>query len=136
MATTFQVDIVSPEGIGYHADATFLQARTTGGDIGILAGHAPLIGALRIYPIIVRTDEGEDVFAVSGGFIEVTGGQVTILATAAERAADIDKKRAEDSRARAEKRLAERKEGIDIARAEASLARAQMRLSVREQYTK
>lgn len=136
MATTFQVDIVSPEGIGYHREATFVLARTTGGDIGIMAGHTPLIGALRIHPVIIRTAEGEDVFAVSGGFLEVTPTKVTVLATAAERPTDIDAKRAEASRARAEKRLAERKDGIDIARAESSLARAKMRLMVRDQYAK
>lgn len=136
MATAFQVDIVSPEGIGYHTDATFVLARTTGGDIGIMAGHTPLVGALRIHPVVIRTEAGEDVFAVSGGFIEVTPTKVTILATAAERPADIDAQRAEASLARAEKRLAERGADIDIARAEASLARAKMRLMVREQYAK
>lgn len=136
MATTFAVDIVSPEGIGYHTEATFVLARTTGGDIGILAGHTPLIGALKVHPVTIRTEAGEEVFAVSGGFLEVADSKVTILATAAERPADIDAERAEASRQRAEKRLAERAEGIDIARAEASLARARMRLMVKEKYTK
>lgn len=133
---TFKVDIVSPEGIGYSAEATFVLARTTGGDIGILAGHAPLIGALKVHPVTIRTEDGEEVFAVSGGFIEVQPDKVTILATSAECPEDIDTERAQASRARAEKRLAERQEGIDIARAQASLERALMRLAVKAQYTK
>lgn len=136
MATTFQVDIVSPAGIGYTAEATFVLARTTGGDIGIMAGHTPMIGALRIHPVTIRTENGEETFAVSGGFLEVSRGKVTILATAVERPADIDSARAEASRQRAEERLAKKEEGTDIARAEASLARARMRLMVKEKYTK
>ena len=133
---TFKVDIVSPEGIGYSAEATFVLARTTGGDIGILAGHAPLIGALKVHPVTIRTEQGDIVFAVSGGFIEVQPDKVTILATAAERPDSIDRDRAKASLARAEKRLAERAEGLDEARAQASLERAKMRLLVKEQYAK
>lgn len=133
---TFKVDIVSPEGIGYSAEATFVLARTTGGDIGVLAGHAPLIGALKVHPVTIRTEQGDSVFAVSGGFIEVQPDKVTILATAAERPESIDTERAKASLARAEKRLAERQEGLDEARARASLERAKMRLLVKEQYTK
>lgn len=133
---TFHVDIVSPEGIGYSTEATFVLARTTGGDIGVLRGHAPLIGALKVHPVTIRTEQGDTVFAVSGGFIEVRPDKVTILATSAERPEDIDTERAHASRARAEKRLAERQEGIDIARAQASLERALMRLAVKEKYTK
>lgn len=133
---TFKVDIVSPEGIGYSAEATFVLARTTGGDIGILAGHAPLIGALKVHPVTIRTEQGEEVFAVSGGFIEVQPDRVTILATAAERPEDIDADRAQASLARAEKRLAEQAEGTDIARAKTSAERARMRLAVKAQYTK
>ena len=133
---TFKVDIVSPEGIGYSAEATFVLARTTGGDIGVLAGHAPLIGALKVHPVTIRTEQGDSVFSVSGGFIEVQPDKVTILATAAERPESIDAERAKASLARAEKRLDERQEGLDEARARASLERAKMRLLVKEQYTK
>ena len=136
MANTFRVDIVSPQGIIYSADSSFVLARTTGGDIGILAGHTPLIGALKIHPVTIRTENGDEVFAVSGGFLEVQPTKVTILATSAERPESIDAERAQASLTRAEKRLAEQQEGLDIARAQASLDRAKMRLIVKEQYVK
>lgn len=136
MANTFRVDIVAPQGILYSADSAFVLARTTGGDIGVLRGHTPLIGALKVHPVTIRTENGEEIFAVSGGFIEVQPAKVTILATSAERPESIDVQRAEASRARAEKRLAERQEGLDIARAQASLERAKMRLLVKEKYAK
>ncbi len=136
MANTFRVDIVAPQGIIYSTDATFILARTTGGDIGVLRGHTPLIGALKIHPVTIRTENGEETFAVSGGFLEVQPEKVTILATSAERPEAIDAQRAEASRTRAEKRLAQRQEGIDIARAMASLERAKMRLLVKERYAK
>ena len=136
MANTFRVDIVAPQGIIYSADSSFVLARTTGGDIGVLRGHTPLIGALKIHPVTIRTEHGDEIFAVSGGFLEVQPDKVTILATSAERPEAIDTDRAKDSLARAEKRLAERQEGLDIARAQASLERAKMRLLVKEKYVR
>ena len=66
--------------------------------------------------------------AVSGGFLEVRNSRATILATAAERAEDIDVERAEAARQRAEQRLAAKAPDLDVLRAELALKRALNRL--------
>jgi F-type H+-transporting ATPase subunit epsilon len=67
---------------------------------------------------------------VCGGFAEVLDNTVTVVTEAAELSEHIDAARAEQARARAEKRLTERKEAVDVARAEASLKRALLRLRI------
>ena len=129
MAKTVRLDIVTPERLAYSDDVNMVIARATDGDIGILPGHAPLIAGLEIAPLRILKDDGEKRIAVCGGFIEVRPDKVTVLAGCAELPEEIDVKRAEAARERAEARLKYR-EGIDVARAEQALKRALMRLSV------
>ena len=67
---------------------------------------------------------------ISGGFADVSGNKVTVLAEAAELAEDIDQARAQSARDRAEKRLAAKTEKVDAVRAEAALKRAGVRLHI------
>jgi F-type H+-transporting ATPase subunit epsilon len=71
-------------------------ARTTEGELGILPGHAPLLGELAEgWVVRIEQEDGEDlVAAVHGGFLSVTGEGVSILAEVAELADDIDVERA------------------------------------------
>ncbi|EAX47450.1 ATP synthase F1, epsilon subunit [Thermosinus carboxydivorans Nor1] len=135
MAKTVRLDIVTPERLAYSDDVNMVIARATDGDIGILPGHAPLIAGLEIAPLRILKDDGEKRIAVCGGFIEVRPDKVTVLAGCAELPEEIDVKRAEAARERAEARLKYR-EGIDVARAEQALKRALMRLSVAEYHKK
>lgn len=130
MANKIRLDIVTPEKITYSAPVNMVIARTLNGDIGVLPGHAPLIGALAVWPLRVLTDDGEEQIAVAGGFIEVKPDKVTILANSAELAQEIDIDRATQAKERAEKMLREKMEGLDVQRAEAALRRAMVRLQV------
>jgi F-type H+-transporting ATPase subunit epsilon len=100
------VELVSVEREVWSGEATQVIARTTEGEIGILPGHAPLLGVLdEGYTVTVREVGGQDVVAaVHGGFLSVTNEGVTILAERAELAADVDAGRAQAAldRARAE----------------------------------
>lgn len=136
MANKIRLDIVTPEKVSYSADVNMVIARTLNGDIGILPGHAPLIGALAVWPLRILTDEGEDKISLCGGFIEVQPSKVTVLANSAELSAEIDVDRASAAKERAEKRLRDRPEGIDVDRAEAALRRAIMRLQLAQQQKK
>ena len=69
---------------------------------------------------------------VSGGFLEVRGDKVVVLADVAERAEEVDIGRAEEAKRRAEERLRERPAEVDLSRAEAALRRSLMRLRVAE----
>ncbi|HBS60950.1 MAG TPA: F0F1 ATP synthase subunit epsilon [Firmicutes bacterium] len=132
MASTIRLEIVTPDRSVYDQQVNMVIARATDGDIGILPGHAPLIAGLAIAPLRVKLEEGEEQFAVSGGFIEVQPDKITILAATAESAAEIDVKRATEAKERAENRLKSAAVEIDFARAEAALQRALVRLKVVE----
>ena len=78
---TIQVDIVTPERAAFSGPATFVIARGTEGELGVLPEHAPLITALRDSVLMVRRPDGQEIhIGVSGGFLEVTPSHVTILA--------------------------------------------------------
>ena len=103
------VELVSVEREVWSGEATQVTARTTEGDIGILPGHAPLLGQLADGgTVTVFQTSGERVLAaVHGGFLSVTDEGVTILAEVAEMATDIDAGRARTAldRARTEQDL-------------------------------
>lgn len=132
MANKIRLDIVTPERIVYSEDVNMVIARATDGDLGVLPGHAPLVAGLAIWPLRILQDEGERRISICGGFIEVRPDKVTILASCAELPEEIDVKRAEAARARAEGRIKEARPDIDMARAEAALERAIVRLRVAE----
>lgn len=104
------VELVSVEREIWSGEATQVTARTTEGDIGVLPGHAPLLGQLADGGIItIYQSSGEPVLAaVHGGFLSVTDQGVTVLAEVAELAGDIDTSRAKSAleRARSEQDLA------------------------------
>jgi F-type H+-transporting ATPase subunit epsilon len=121
-----QVDLVSPERILYEGEADMVIARTVGGgDIAFLPGHSPFVGALDIAPVTIRTSSGDEVAAVHGGFVEVSGDKVTILSDVAELAHQIDVDRARRSKAEAEAAL----EREHDAECEAQVRRAHVRLT-------
>ena len=122
-----QVELVSPERILYSGEADMVIARTAGGDIAFLAGHAPFLGALGIGAVTIRkTGGGEEKAAIHGGFVEVKDNRVIILSDVAELASQIDVNRARRAAEDAERRM----NTEDAAEAEAALRRANVRLAV------
>jgi F-type H+-transporting ATPase subunit epsilon len=93
---TMHVELVSVERALWSGDATAVFARTVEGELGILPGHAPLLGALEPGWIvrIKRVDEDELRVAVHGGFLSVRKDGVSVLAEMAEPAEDVDTARA------------------------------------------
>jgi F-type H+-transporting ATPase subunit epsilon len=121
-----QVELVSPERILYSGEADMVIARTIGGgDIAFLPGHAPFVGALDIATVTVRSPEGDELVAVHGGFVEVSGDTVTILSDVAELASQIDVDRARAAADRAEERM----KASHDAEAESAARRAHVRLA-------
>ncbi len=98
-----QVEVVSPEALLFSGQCTQVLARTAGGDIAFMEGHAPFIGALSTGAVRLW-ESGGDVraMAVRGGFVEVSNNVVTILSDQAVHAADIDATEARESLAAAE----------------------------------
>src|SRR5207253_3315292 len=100
------------------------------GYLGILPGHAPLITELAVGEITYRSGASTHHLAVAWGFAEVLPDKVTILAETAERPEEIDVKRAQEARQRAEELLKSGKTEVDYERAEDALKRADTRLQV------
>ncbi|MGY1739940.1 MULTISPECIES: F0F1 ATP synthase subunit epsilon [unclassified Blastococcus] len=101
---TLQVELVAVERTIWSGEASMVIARTTEGELGVLPGHAPLLGQLADGGVVtIRTTEGEDlVVAAHGGFLSVTAQGVSILAETAEISGEIDVERARDALRRAE----------------------------------
>ncbi len=81
MANSLHVDVVAVEQKVWSGDADMLVARTTEGELGILAGHAPLLGQLaEPSQIRIKRTDGDLSFDVAGGFLSVDASGVTVLA--------------------------------------------------------
>jgi len=88
---TFTIDIVTPERILVHDEATSLVAPGTEGSFGILPNHAPLLAELGIGELRYRRGSAEEIrLAISGGFLQVFENEVSVLADSAERAEEIN----------------------------------------------
>jgi len=100
---TMQVELVSVERPLWSGEATAVFARTIEGEIGILPGHAPLLGALAPGWLvrIQQADGVEQRVAVHGGFLSVRPDGVSVLAEMAENAEEIDVARAREALQRA-----------------------------------
>ena len=120
---TLQVELVAVERMIWSGEATMVIARTTEGELGVLPGHAPLLGELAPGGVVrIRPESGDDlIVAAHGGFLSVTEKGVSILAETAEIASEIDVERAREALRRAEA------EGDDP-EAQAAARRAQSRL--------
>ncbi|HWR29420.1 MAG TPA: F0F1 ATP synthase subunit epsilon [Negativicutes bacterium] len=132
MSKTMTLDILTPERSVCSVEADIVVARALDGEIGILSNHAPLIAALDIAPLRYRKDGEEHAIAINGGFLEVKDNQISILTPTAETEKEIDFRRAEAAKVRAEQRLAAPSPEIDVRRAELALRRAMMRLKLAE----
>ena len=90
-AKHLEVALVAAERTVWQGQAKIVIARTTDGDVGILPGHAPLLGLLQGGTVQVRTvDDEYFVAAAPDGFISVANDRVSILAENAEMGHDID----------------------------------------------
>ena len=131
-------EIVSQDRLVYEGDADIVVVPGALGEMGILPGHAPLLSSLELGVIRVKKDNEEEIFTVTGGFIEVQPDIVTIMADAAENVEDINVDRAEKAMERANQLLTEYSSSDveNYLRVQAALQRSNMRLKAVEQYRK
>ena len=74
------VEILTPDVVLYEGDANYVGLPGSDGSLGILNNHAALVTTLSDGEVIVRNENGEQVFAVKGGTVEVLNNHVTVLA--------------------------------------------------------
>jgi F-type H+-transporting ATPase subunit epsilon len=130
MADTLHLQIITPDKRLVHEDADQVQIPGKSGYLGILPGRAPLITELKAGELSYGKDGNTQYLAVTWGFAEVLPDKVTILTDAAERAEDIDVKRAQEAKSRAEQELREGSPELDYAAVNRALRRAEVRLEV------
>ena len=130
---TVTVNIVTPDGPVYDAEVAMVIAKTVSGEIGVLAGHIPMVAPLAIGSVKLKLEGGqEELVAVNGGFVEVRPEKISILTPSAELASSIDVARAQEAKTRAEQRLQSKQDNVDFKRAELALKRAINRIKVQE----
>jgi F-type H+-transporting ATPase subunit epsilon len=131
---SIKLKIVTPERLVLEEDVYSVTLPAEGGEITVLPDHIPYIGSLRPGEIFFRRDahaEPESL-ATSGGFVELHGNVLSVLADTAERAEEIDIERAEEGRKKAEELKAERSllDDEEYARVAATLEKEFARLRV------
>ncbi len=98
------IEIVTPEKIVHHLHGTEVILPTIDGQIGVRPGHIPLITVLKPGEIEVKhSSHAPSYYAVAGGFVEVLGNVVRILADSADRAEDLSEEKINAAIARAER---------------------------------
>jgi len=130
---TIHVDIVSAEGAIFSGDADMVFAPAKMGELGIAPRHAPLLTNLKPGAVRVQTSEGEKLFYVTGGVLEIQPHLVTVLADSALHAHQLDEAEALAARDRARELLLGKREGVDLARAQAELVEAEARYRASQQ---
>ena len=128
MAETFELEVATPDRLLVREQVSEAEVPLSNGYIGVLPGHSPLLGELGTGELVYVAGGRRRHMMVSGGWAEVLGGRVRVLADSAEKADEIDVARAEEARRKALDRLSHPPADLDTARALNALKRAQARV--------
>ena len=129
MLSSVQCGIVSADEALFSGTVSMVIATGSLGEMGITPGHTPLLSDLNPGPVrLVMNDGEEEIYYLSGGYIEVQPTSISILADSAVRAADIDEASATAAVKSAEQRIVDQSSDIDFSKAAAMLAEATAQL--------
>ena len=129
MPMTVHCDIVSAEEEIYSGLVESVVVTGAEGELGVGYGHAPLLTSLKPGPIRIKTQKGEEnIYYLSGGYLEVQPNVITVLADTALRADDMDEAAALDAKREAQALLSNQSGEIDYSQAAAQLAEAMAQL--------
>lgn len=129
LPTSIQLQIVTPDKLLVNEQVDEVQIPGSEGYFGVLPGHTPMLASLAVGEMWYRKGQDVTYLSLAYGFCEVLPDRVTILATLAERAEDIDVARAEEAKKRAEERLKNASD-VDYERARTALIKSLARLQV------
>jgi F-type H+-transporting ATPase subunit epsilon len=110
---TFHFDLVSPEKLAFSGEVDQVDIPGIEGDFGVLAGHAPVVAAIRPGILTVTTAGKHEKIIVLGGLAEVSDNRLTVLADVAHSLADLDRAQFAETIAEMEAKLSE-KEGSEL----------------------
>ena len=129
---TFRLEILTPFGEYLSINVDYLRVQSSKYRLGILPEHSPLVSTLITSEIAFKIGNHEEVFATSGGIIQVKKEKVMLLLDSIERVNEIDISRAMKAKDRAESRLKENISEEDKKSALAALDRANNRIAIYE----
>ena len=89
---TFHFDLVSPEKLAFSGEVDQVDVPGAEGDFGVLAGHAPVVAAMRPGILVVRTGTSQQKVIVLGGLAEVSENGLTVLADVATSVEELDRR--------------------------------------------
>ena len=125
MRDGIHLEIATAGGSVYDDMVSYVELPFSGGSVGVLKDHAPMLGAIEDGVVTARKEDGTTEFvAVNLGVANIVHNEVTLLVRTAERAEDIDLPRAQDAEKRARERLADKDGDWDMNRAQVALHRA------------
>ena len=127
---TFRLEIIAPDRIFYSNDIYMVEYNTVEGHVSVYADHIPMTQIIASCSLIITERNDEKQAALLTVLVEITPEKMTILAEAVEWPQDIDIKRAEEAKIRAQRRISSEQGGVDIGRAELALKRALIRLEI------
>ncbi len=128
MATTFQLEIITPTRIFSEGQVSYVRAESPDGQFGIMSHHTAATIALGIGELKVVKNGKEYYYATTGGFADIQSESVLLLLETAELVTDIDVNRAESARKRAQDRLNNKE--MDKMRTRTAISKAKNRLKV------
>ena len=133
MSKTFKLQLVAPDRPSINEEVTAVNLPGGAGEFGVMAGHMSLLSTLRPGTLRVTHGQQRDLYFIAGGFAEVNGSSVIVLAEEYVKADEIDVEEARKTKKQSQDLLAEKKEGTDIKAAQLALARAEARLKAFEE---
>lgn len=136
MEKTFQLEIIASDRIFFQGEVEHLVITAIDGLLGIMAGHEPLVTCLPTGELKYMIGGVWHYAAISEGFIQVLPDKAVILADSCELPEEIDIKRAEEARQRAEEQLRQKQSIMEYYQTQAALNRAMNRLKVSRKHFK
>jgi len=125
---TMEVKIIAPDRVFYEGKVSFMEFNTIEGIVGLYPKHIPMTVVIAPGVLKIVDNNEEKIAALHSGFAEILGDSVTILAESVEWPDEIDSRRADEARIRAERRINDNSQ--DIKRAELALMRSMVRLQL------
>ncbi len=124
------LEIITPEKVIYKDEVNEVICPTTKGQIAVLPGHVGLVGQISTGELIVKKEGKQYFMAITGGFLEVSSNNISILADYAIRSEDIEIAKVEEARKRAEKVMQEKVSEEDFAIAQGELRKSLLQLKI------
>jgi len=136
VAKNFHLEIIASDRVFYDGDCEHLVITAIDGLIGIMYGHEPLVTSLPTGELKYMADGKWHYAAISEGFIQVMPDSSIILADSCELPEEIDIKRAEEAKERAEEKMRQKQSIMEYYHTQAALNRAMNRLKVSQKHFK